>query len=175
MVEAEALLERAIAGGYTPGNLRDAAGTAIGSGQRAGPVSRFVGNSIMSEGGQLYRQAQEDWVRSKLRRESGAVIGEDEMAREIQVYFPQPGDTPAVIEQKRQARAVAVTAMRQAAGRAGATVPQTGGQTQWPGGRGVADPPPPGGQERRVSTPAEAEALAPGTIYVTPDGRRFTR
>lgn len=32
-----------------------------------------------------------------------------------------------------------------------------------------------GGAEVRVSTPEEAEALTPGTKYITPDGRRYTR
>jgi hypothetical protein len=175
MVEAEGLLAQVVRDGHTPGNLRDAAGTAIGIGQRAGPISRFVGNSIMTTQGQLYRQAQEDWVRAKLRRESGAVIGEEEMAREIQVYFPQPGDSPEVITQKAQARQVAITAMRQAAGRASNSVPQVAGQTTGPGNRGVADPPPRNQPRRRVNTPAEAAALDPGTEYETPDGRAFVR
>jgi hypothetical protein len=158
MVEAEALMERVARNGYQPGNIRDGAATAITTAERAGPVSRFVGNSLMTNSGQQYRQAQEDWVRAKLRRESGAVIGRDEMAAEIMVYFPQPGDTPETIQQKAQSRRVAMDAMRQAAGRAAATVPQAGA-----------------GQPRRVSTPAEAAALPPGTEYVTPDGSRYIR
>lgn len=38
-----------------------------------------------------------------------------------------------------------------------------------------ASTPPAGGAPRRVNSPAEAEALPPGTVYETPDGRRFTR
>lgn len=53
---------------------------------------------------QQYRQAQEDWVRAKLRKESGAVIAEEEMEREIQTYFPQIGDSEEVIAQKKRAR-----------------------------------------------------------------------
>ena len=154
MVEAEALMERATRSGFQPGNIRDGVATAITTGERAGPVSRFVGNTLMSGQGQLYRQAQEDWVRAKLRRESGAVIGDDEMAREILVYFPQPGDTPATIAQKAQSRRVAIDAMRQAAGRASATVPQIGSA----------------GQPVRVSTPDEARRLPSGTRIILPDG-----
>lgn len=65
---------------------------------------------------QKFEQAQRDWVRSKLRKESGAVISEQEMKDEIRTYFPQPGDTPEVIAQKAQARRVAIQAMRDAAG-----------------------------------------------------------
>lgn len=123
MVEAEGLLAQAVARGYVPGNLRDAAAGAVAGGRDAGFARRAAGNAAMSTEGQLYRQAQEDWVRAKLRRESGAVIGEEEMAREIQVYFPQPGDSEAVIAQKSEARRVATEAMRQGAGRAAPTVP----------------------------------------------------
>jgi hypothetical protein len=65
---------------------------------------------------QSYRQAQEDWVRAKLRKESGAVIADPEMDREIRTYFPQIGDTPQVIAQKAASRQVAADAMRTAAG-----------------------------------------------------------
>jgi len=49
-------------------------------------------------------QAQQDWVRAKLRKESGAVIGVQEMNDEIRTYFPMPGDGPEVIAQKAAAR-----------------------------------------------------------------------
>ncbi len=61
---------------------------------------------------QRYRQAGENWIRANLRRESGAVIGVDEMASEFRVYFPQPGDSPEVIRQKANARARAEQSMR---------------------------------------------------------------
>lgn len=80
-------------------------------------VGRALQTSAMTAEQQQYRQAQEDWVRAKLRKESGAAIGVDEMAREISAYFPEPGDLPANVEQKRQARAVANAAMVQSAGR----------------------------------------------------------
>ena len=77
----------------------------------------FVGdvarNAVMSAGQQQYQQAAMDWVRSKLRKESGAVIGEDEARDEFKLYFPQVGDTDKVIEQKRQARATATKAMKE--------------------------------------------------------------
>lgn len=65
---------------------------------------------------QQYRQAQEDWVRAKLRKESGAVIGDDEMEREITTYFPTYWDKPQTIAQKAYARRVAENAMAKAAG-----------------------------------------------------------
>lgn len=82
----------------------------------------FVGGAIrravMTPEQQQYRQAQEDWVRAKLRKESGASIATDEMDREIETYFPMPGEGKEVIAQKRKARATANAAMRQSSGRA---------------------------------------------------------
>ncbi len=73
---------------------------------------------VMSPETQQYQQAADDWIRSKLRKESGAVIGADEMRQEYETYFPQPGDSKQVIEQKARARKVATDAMRKSAGTA---------------------------------------------------------
>jgi hypothetical protein len=67
---------------------------------------------------QQYKQAADDWIRAKLRKESGAAIGAEEMAQEYRTYFPQVGDTAEVIAQKAYARQVATGAMRQSAGKA---------------------------------------------------------
>ena len=72
----------------------------------------------LSAPSQQVLQAQRDWVRAKLRLESGAVIGDEEMAEEIRTYFPQPGESEAVIAQKRQSRAQAMEQVRTQGGRA---------------------------------------------------------
>ncbi len=77
-----------------------------------------VANIVATPEGQNYRQAQENWVRANLRKESGAVIGEDEMKSEISNYFPQIGDKPDVIKQKRANRAIVEKNMLREAGRA---------------------------------------------------------
>lgn len=66
--------------------------------------------------GQMAKQAADDWIRSKLRKESGAVIGEEEMEAEYKTYFPMPGDSAQVVAQKAQARQRATDAMRRNAG-----------------------------------------------------------
>ena len=81
-----------------------------------GALNSDLGNTWAEETRQQYRQAQEDWVRSKLRDESGAVIGDEEMDREIRVYFPQRGDGPDVLAQKAEARKIAQDAMVTSAG-----------------------------------------------------------
>ena len=69
------------------------------------------GNYFKSPLGRRYRNAQEAWVRAKLRKESGAVIGADEMSDEIVTFFPQPGDDAGTIEQKRILRMVAMNSL----------------------------------------------------------------
>lgn len=80
---------------------------------------RSVTNTTASPEYQRYQQAADDWIRAKLRKESGAVIGEEEMAAEYRNYFPQFGDSQEVIEQKRRARKVAENAMFKSAGNVG--------------------------------------------------------
>jgi hypothetical protein len=79
-------------------------------------VGDYARTKVTSTEQQQYRQAQENWVRANLRKESGAVIGADEMKDEIRTYFPQPGETPEVIAQKQLARQVTQEAMKTAAG-----------------------------------------------------------
>jgi hypothetical protein len=67
-------------------------------------IGEASGNQMETAPRQQVRQAQEDWVRSALRLESGAVIGADEMAQEIRTFFPQLGDSDDVITQKADAR-----------------------------------------------------------------------
>ena len=97
----------------------------------------WLGNPVTSEKHKLFRQAQEDWVRAKLRKESGAVIGPEEMQQEIETYFPMPYDPPRVVEQKAQARRTAMEAMRRSAGPAASGPAQNERQSDIP-------PPPPG-------------------------------
>lgn len=75
-----------------------------------------ISNFFASPEFQTYQSAQADWVRAKLRKESGAVIGEEEMAKEIKTYFPQPGDSKRVIERKQKQRTTAEAAMARSAG-----------------------------------------------------------
>jgi len=84
----------------------------------AGLWERFKGmtNITASEPMQKYRQAADDWIRSKLRRESGAVIAKEEMDKEYEIYFPQIGDSQGVINQKKEARKTAQEAMKTASG-----------------------------------------------------------
>jgi hypothetical protein len=79
-------------------------------------VGDYARTKITSTEQQQYRQAQENWVRANLRKESGAVIGAEEMRDEIRNYFPVPGELPESIAQKQLARQVTQNAMKTAAG-----------------------------------------------------------
>jgi len=65
-----------------------------------------------------YNNLASDWIRSKLRKESGAVIGEEEMQREYELYFWQPGDNDADSRRKFARRLMADRQMALSAGRA---------------------------------------------------------
>lgn len=79
-------------------------------------AGNLLGNLANSPEEQQYYQAAQDWIRAKLRKESGAAIGVDEMAQEYQTYFPQIGDTPEVIKQKELARNQATMGMIRSGG-----------------------------------------------------------
>lgn len=57
-------------------------------------------NILKSSERQQYEQAQRNYVNAVLRRESGAVISDEEFANARQQYFPQPGDQWQVVAQK---------------------------------------------------------------------------
>lgn len=111
---------------YQPGGLWERA---------AGSIP-MVGNYLLDESSQRYRQAQENWVRAALRLESGATITQEEMEGHIRTFFPQPGEGPELVAQKARARDVARMAARHQAGpgqeaikATAATTPASGGAT----------------------------------------------
>jgi hypothetical protein len=67
---------------------------------------------------QRYDQAAQDWIRAKLRKESGAAIGVDEARQEYATYFPMVGDSAEKIAQKAEARRVVTLGMQKSAGKA---------------------------------------------------------
>lgn len=63
-----------------------------------------IGNFALTPNQQTFLQAERNFINSVLRRESGAVISEEEFANARQQYIPQPGDSEKVLEQKRRNR-----------------------------------------------------------------------
>lgn len=70
-----------------------------------------LANWTQSPGQQQVEQSQRDFVNAVLRRESGAAISNQEFDNARKQYFPQPGDSEAVIAQKRQNRELSTRGM----------------------------------------------------------------
>ena len=70
------------------------------------------GNFLVGDDYQQYKATASEWIRAKLRKESGAAIPPEEMSSEFATYFYVPGDSQATIKQKRALRARAEQAMQ---------------------------------------------------------------
>lgn len=88
-----------------------------------GGITGAVANNFLSDSEQLAEQAQRDFINAILRQESGAAIGKDEFTNARRQYFPQPGDSDAVIQQKARNRALSVQGLNNNAGRAAFSAP----------------------------------------------------
>lgn len=105
MRDAEGVLSGLAASGVDrPGNIYSTASRM----PLVGGVAGAATNWTQSGGQQKVEQAQRDFINALLRRESGAVIGPDEVANAQKQYFPSIGDTPEVKEQKARNRALAI-------------------------------------------------------------------
>ncbi len=91
-------------------------------------------NVLQNEAQQQYRQAQRAFTEARLRKESGAAIPMAEYDNDARTYFAQPGDSKAVIEQKRKMRQTVLEGLRFASGRA---------YDEFYGDGGASAPPPP--------------------------------
>lgn len=93
------LLDDLAAGGTNQPGLVKRGAEAVGVGGLA--------NWTQSESQQQVDQAQRDFVNAVLRRESGAAISPGEFENAQKQYFPQPGDEPKTLAQKRRNRDLA--------------------------------------------------------------------
>ena len=84
-------------------------------------------NVALSANQQRVEQAQRNFVNAVLRQESGAVISDQEFENARKQYFPQPGDKPEVIAQKRQNRKTAIEGFKRIAGPAWPDAPASPG------------------------------------------------
>ena len=73
-------------------------------------------NATQTAPQQQVEQAQRAFVNAILRQESGAAINESEFNNAKKQYFPQPGDSKEVIDQKRANRETAIKSLEVAAG-----------------------------------------------------------
>jgi len=94
--------------------LEPVAGALTSFGQRlagADPTGAVRG-AVQTPEFQVAQQAGQEFLQAILRKDTGAAITEQEQRLYGETYLPQPGDGPAVLEQKRLARARAIEALR---------------------------------------------------------------
>lgn len=82
-----------------------------------------VGDAIVSPERQLAEQSGREFITAILRKDSGAVLGPEEIAEYERTYLPQPGNSPALLKQKEEARTRALEGIRQGIGPAQAISP----------------------------------------------------
>ena len=139
--------------------------TAIARGVEYIPGANALSNAALNSNEQRVVQAQRDFVNAILRKESGAAISQSEFNNAQKQYFPQVGDKPEVLAQKQANRELAIKGMQSIAGR-GAT-----------GSFEAVPAPAPAAPAARVKVGSHAEwqALTPGTLYETADGKKGVR
>lgn len=99
-----------------------------------------AGSYLSSTNYQKYDQAKRDFINATLRRESGAVISPEEFKNADKQYFPQVGNDPAVLAQKKRNRIEAIKGIGAGAGKGynpeytvgadGSVVPRSAGGQQ---------------------------------------------
>lgn len=124
-----------------------------------------AGNYLTSADRQKYEQAKRDFINAQLRRESGAAISPTEFDSANKQYFPTPGDSAEVIQQKAANRRAAVESMG-----------REGGPSYKPkfsfdeGGRVVPYGQPKASKSSGPISKVQYDALPSGSTFTAPDG-----
>lgn len=124
-----------------------------------------AGNYLTSADRQKYEQAKRDFINAQLRRESGAAISPTEFDSANKQYFPTPGDSSEVIQQKAANRRSAVEAMG-----------REGGPSYKPkfsfdeSGRVVPYGQPKASKSSGPISKVQYDALPSGSTFTAPDG-----
>lgn len=141
-----------------------------------GAVAPMTPNFAKPEDRQKFEQARRDFTNAQLRRESGAAIAQSEFDNADKQYFPQPGDKPEVIAQKRANRQAAIEAMGREGGpsyvpkkvfKDGSIVPY---QAPAPASGGATVPAAAAGTPARYQEGATYRSKSTGKTYVIKDG-----
>jgi hypothetical protein len=75
-------------------------------------IGEYLQQVTMTPAQKEYATAAMDWIRAKLRKDSGAVIGPQEAKDEYKTHFPVPGNDVNQIAQKRRLREVVTQGMK---------------------------------------------------------------
>lgn len=128
-----------------------------------GKLPGIAANYATNKEYQKFDQAQRDFINATLRRESGAAIAESEFENARKQYFPQPGDSPEKIAEKRKNRQDAIASVAGGGGpayRPPFTFSETGDLV-------------PTGQKQGVRTAQPQGGPVQPTIGETRDGYRY--
>lgn len=97
--------------------LEPVANSLVSRGQQiAESIPLGIGREMQSDEFQVAQQAGTEFLQAILRKDTGAAITEQEVDSYGRTYLPQPGDGPAVLEAKRQARYRAINALESGMG-----------------------------------------------------------
>lgn len=144
-------------------------------GEGVGAKIPLVGNYLKSPEYQQAEQAGREFLQAVLRKDTGATITKEETAEYGVVYLPQPGDSVAVLKQKRVARHRALKAMelglppQQILSLEREGVDTSGGNAMPEQPTTKADAP------AKPTTQQEFDALPSGAVYVDPDDGKTYR
>lgn len=128
-------------------------GTSLGAGFQAAVLP----NAMQSKDVQALENAKKMFGNAIARRESGATIKDDEMARYNATYFPVAGDSPDLLAQKKRNRDLAIANLNTEGGRVKSQLkdrPAPGSPAPAAGGSGWTDD-----DEKRLQA-LEAKAAA---------------
>ena len=153
------------------------------SADRAALISRALGegtlaNYQLSPEEQTYLINARDSLMAILRRESGAVIGEEELKNYSRQYLPQPGDSEKTMKAKRRLLQNQFDAIRGGSGRVYDALRVSLGKGEGPDKKwlnqvlspdAVQRPPAPRTFEEEIASPTTVPGQVPGQITLSPE------
>lgn len=164
MQEANAIFDELADNGVTTSIPGSRAGFGLGS----------AINALQPADRQRLDQAKRDFLNAVLRRESGAVIADAEFNNGDKQYFPQPGDSEAVIAQKKRNREVAMRGILAEVPDADSRVAQVRGVGTSPTKPGVPLKKGPSSKTLNIDgKEMRAERAPDGKYYVQQNGKWF--
>lgn len=117
LLSEEVKVQNLASKGFNPAKpgMRNEIAWALGGDQDT-KLKQVAFQSIATPEYKQFTNAARAWINAGLRNESGAALGDKEIARFAVTYFALPGDDPVTVEDKRQRREVLRKAMVDAAG-----------------------------------------------------------
>lgn len=154
----------------------------------AGMMPMGLGNYLQSEDYQVAQNAGREFLASVLRKDTGAAVTPSEEQLYGNIFLPRPGDRPATVERKRNARALALEAIKagmpqQALDNMLNALMAAGGSADGAAALGASpaqgpamtSPMGPQSQPQAVSSQQQYDALPAGAPYLAPDGTIRTK